>query len=201
MSVTRIGILLFDGVELLDFAGPYEVFTLANRVAAGKGGQPEPLSVFTVAERRDPVQTSAGLRVLADYPLDACPEIDILVIPGGPGSRREIKNASLLAWIAARARESAYVTSVCTGALLLGAAGLLDGKEATTHWAAFDELAAVAPAATAVRGRRVVHAGTIITSAGISAGIDLALVVVGQLLGDDARRLTAERMEYPDKRR
>jgi transcriptional regulator GlxA family with amidase domain len=187
----RTAILLFDEVEVLDFAGPFEVFSVT-----GRRRKLEPFEVYTVAERAGAVTARNGLSVNPRYAFGNCPPPDVLVVPGGYGTRRQMKNPVVLEWVTRMVPGCDLVLSVCTGALVLGAAGLLDGLEATTHYMAFDELHAVAPGATIRRDARVVDNGHIILSAGVSAGIDMALHVVARLLGPEVARETAQYMEY-----
>lgn len=192
----NIGILLFDDVELLDFAGPYEVFCMANVVATRQAGDVAPFRVFAIADKVCTIRTRAGLRVLPDFGLEDCPNIDLLVVPGGPGVRQVMKNEKLVEWLIKFAQFDRRVASVCTGALLLGKAGLLKGRQATTHRSALEELAQLCPDTIVVRGQRVVNSGPILTAAGVSAGIDLALYLVGVYLNGEISRSVAERMEY-----
>jgi transcriptional regulator GlxA family with amidase domain len=187
----KTAILLFDDVEVLDFAGPFEVFSVTGRRA-----QLEPFEVYTVAERTAPVRARNGLSINPRYAFADCPPPQILVVPGGFGTRREMKNPAALEWVTRTAAGCDLVLSVCTGALILGAAGLLDGRSATTHFMAFDELRAAAPGATVREDRRIVDNGTVILSAGVSAGIDMSLHVVARLLGAEMARETARYMEY-----
>jgi len=187
-------ITLFDDVDTLDFCGPLEVFSITGQRATG----PVPFIVSTVAERRQPpINTRSGLSVIPYYTYKNAVQADILIIPGGLGSRHERSNPATIEFIQRQAQRAELIVSVCTGALLLGATGLLDGLRATTHHTALDELAATAPACTVVSDQRFVDNGQIITSAGITAGIDTALYVVQRLLGQDTARETAEHMEYP----
>ena len=187
----RTAIVLFDEVEVLDFAGPFEVFSVT-----GRRQKLEPFDVYTVAERLAPVMARNGLSVNPRYTFANCPPPDILVVPGGYGTRREMKNPVMLEWITRIVPTCELVLSVCTGALVLGAAGLLDGRDATTHFMAFDELRAVAPGASVQEHQRIVDNGDVILSAGVSAGIDMSLHVVARLLGADVARETARYMEY-----
>ncbi len=193
----NIGILIFDDVEVLDFCGPFEVFSVAAKCVQEAGGE-SPFTVFTLAERADgqPVRCVGGLLVQPHYSLDNHPPIDLLVVPGGWGTRREVDNARLIDWIRAQATRAQLTTSVCTGAFLLGRAGLLEGRKVTTHWASIERLRASLPSATVLEHIRYVDEGAIVTSAGISAGIDMALHLVARLQGDDLARQTARRMEY-----
>lgn len=192
MSKPRnLAILLFDDAEVLDFCGPFEVFS----VACNQTESPS-FNVFTVAEN-SPVKARNGLSVNPDYTLEDCPTPDLLLIPGGIGSRKEMNNKPLTDWIGRTAESAELVLSVCTGALLLGKAGLLDGLETTTHHVAYDLLRGVVPSATVHENRRFVDNGRVITSAGIAAGIDMSLHVVERLLGSDIASATANHMEYP----
>ena len=176
MNRKRVGIVVFPDVEVLDFCGPFEV--------------------VLVAETEGVVKATGGLRVVADHGLGTCPSLDILVVPGGWGTRNEISNRRLLDWIAERARQVETLTSVCTGSMLLGHAGLLDGRRATTHWRALDWMRQSFPTVTVEDKLHVVEDGHVITSAGISAGIDMALRVVERYHGHDIALATARNMEY-----
>ncbi len=186
-------VTLFDDVDTLDFCGPMEVFSITGQRAAG----PVPFLVTTVAERRSPaISTRSGLRIAPYYTLSDAIQADILVIPGGLGARHERNNARLINFIQEQAKNAEIIFSICTGALLLSAAGLLDGLKATTHSTALAELAELTPKATVLEGCRFVDNGQVITSAGITAGIDTALYIVERLLGPSAARETATHMEY-----
>ncbi len=190
----NVAILVFDDVELLDFAGPHEVFT-----AAGDMIRPSPFYVYEVSKTGAPILAHGRLLAAPRYSIDSCPDPDILVVPGGMGSRPLIKDERLIAWIAERAAKVELLLSVCTGALLLAKAGLLEGLAATTHHGAFEHLAALSPSTRIVAEERFVESSErIITSGGISAGIDMSLYVVGKLLGEKARATVAEEMEYGD---
>ncbi len=192
-----VGILIFPEVEVLDVCGPFEVFSVTRLTEARRREEPSPFQVSLIAEHPDPVVATGGLRFLPDYGLDNCPALDILVIPGGWGTRQEMTNPTLLNWINQKAPTVETLTSVCTGALLLGKSGLLDGKRATTHWAALDLMQNLFPQVTVEREWHVVEAGNVLTSAGISAGIDMALKVVSRYYGEAIARATATYMEYP----
>jgi transcriptional regulator GlxA family with amidase domain len=193
----NVGILIFPDVEILDFCGPFEVFASATLPAQTDGGAETRLfEVFTVAERSETITCRGGLLVQPNYTIDDHPPLDLVVVPGGYGTRREQENPVILAWIARQRRTGALTTSVCTGAFLLGAAGLLDGLRATTHWTTIDGLRASLPTTDVLADARVVDEGEIITSAGVSAGIDMALHVVRRLHGDEVARRTARDMEY-----
>ncbi|HEY7350104.1 MAG TPA: DJ-1/PfpI family protein [Ktedonobacterales bacterium] len=193
----NIGILIFDDVEVLDFCGPFEVFSVAAKLAQAANKEP-PLTVFTLAERADgqPIRCVGGLLVQPHYSLDNHPPIDLLVVPGGWGTRREAENLRLIDWIRSQATRAQLTTSVCTGAFLLGRARLLEGHRVTTHWGSIERLRASLPGATVLENIRYIDEGNIVTSAGISAGIDMALHLVARLHGDDLARQTARQMEY-----
>lgn len=184
-------ILLFDEVEVLDFAGPFEVFSVC-----GRRSQLEPFLVTTVSERGQSIRARNGLTVTPTHSFASCPPIDILLVPGGFGTRREMRNPVVLEWAAKHGRSCELLLSVCTGALVLGSAGLLDGLAATTHHMAFPELRAAAPHTAILEEARIVDNGRVILSSGVSAGIDMALHVVARLHGDDLARETARYMEY-----
>ena len=137
MERKRVGIVLFEDIEVLDFCGPFEVFS-ATRVNEKRREEPSPFEVLLVAERPGPVTTTGGMRVLPHHTFENCPRLDIVVVPGGWGAREELKNPIMLDWLRTRAAEAETVTSVCTGSMLLGFAGLLDGLRATTHWRSLD---------------------------------------------------------------
>ena len=196
----NVAIYIFNEVEVLDFCGPFEVFSVAGRREGG-----EPFHVYTVAERPGPVLARNSLSVNPDYMFEDCPASDIVVIPGGGGfdaegkpfgSRREMENERVLEWVKTVSEEAEIVLSVCTGALILGKAGLLDGLAATTHHHAFDTLREAAPNATIKTDERVVDNGKFVLSGGISAGIDASFHVVARLLGESVAQGTAEYMEY-----
>lgn len=187
----NVAILIFDEVEVLDFCGPFEVFSVTGRRRDQK-----PFEVYTVAEKAEPVLARNGLSVNPRYTLANCPLSDILIIPGGQGTRREMHNQVVIDWIKERAAQAELVLSVCTGSLLLAKAGLLDGLAATTHHGAMDLLRETAPRTTIQPETRFVDNGRIMTSAGVSAGIDLSFHVIAKLLGEEAARETARQMEY-----
>jgi transcriptional regulator GlxA family with amidase domain len=197
MERKRVGILIFPNVEVLDFCGPFEVFSVTRLNEDQRREEPAPFEVILVAEQSAPVTTTGGMRVIPDYSLDNCPPLDILVVPGGWGVRQEINNAGLIAWIAARGQAVETLTSVCTGAMLLGQAGLLEGRRATTHWRSLGWMRESFPAVQVEEALHVVEDGHIVTSAGISAGIDMTLRVVVRYYGEAVARNTARQMEYP----
>jgi transcriptional regulator GlxA family with amidase domain len=192
MGTRTVAILVFDDVEVLDFCGPFEVFSVANRFT-----DPLAFNVLTVAEGAGPVLTRGGLSVNPHHRLPDCPPPDVLLVPGGQGTRKEMNNPPLIDWIKARSREAELVLSVCTGALLLAKAGLLNGLQATTHHGAIDLLRQTAPKTAVHADRRFVDNGRVVCSAGIAAGIDMSLHVVARLLGREGAEKTARQMDYP----
>jgi transcriptional regulator GlxA family with amidase domain len=195
-STRTVGLLLFADFEPLDAFGPVEAFVIAEWPGSAPG-EPRPFRIVTVAERLAPVAMRGGARVVPDHDLSSCPALDVLVVPGGPGTRTEHRNAALLDFIRARAESVEILCSVCTGAALLGSAGILSGLAATTNRRAFAWVESVTPADVRWdRTRRWVDAGRIVTSAGVSAGTDMALHVVARLAGDEVARAAAARMEY-----
>lgn len=193
----RVGILLFPDVEVLDFCGPYEVLSAARLNEDRRRQEPSPFEVLLIAEQTGPVTATGGLRVIPDHTFDTCPTLDLLVVPGGWGTRKELANRQLLAWVTERAKQVKTLASVCTGALLLGQAGLLDGRRATTHWQSLEWMRRSFPTVTVDGAQHVVEDGHILTSAGISAGIDLALTVVMRCCDEEVARAAARHMEYP----
>ena len=189
----NVAIPVFDDVEILDFCGPFEVFSVANRYAGE-----ETFHVFTVAENAT-ITARGGLTVERHHSLNSSPSPDVLVVPGGVGVRAILDDSQILDWIAEQAKKSHLVTSVCTGALLLGRCGLLDGLRATTHHQCIEELRKIAPQSEIVEDRRFVDTGRVITSAGISAGIDMSLHIVSRLIGPDTAHGIATNMEYEYK--
>jgi len=192
-----VGILLFPEVEVLDFCGPFEVFSVTRLNESKRRDEPSPFRVLLIADSSEPVSAAGGMRVVPDCTTTACPSLDILLVPGGWGTRQQMTNARLIDWIRQRAKKVETVSSVCTGALLLGSAGLLDGRRATTHFGALSLLRERFPKVNVVDNEHVVDEGNILTSAGISAGIDLALRLVKHYFGEETARSTARYMEYP----
>ena len=185
----NLGIMIFDNVEDLDFIGPLEVFGTTSHL------KPNSLHPFTIQREGHEVKTVNGLRVTPDYSFRNCPRLDIILVPGGIGTRTEMKDPETLEFVKRNASSCELVLSVCTGALVLAATGLLNGKRATTHWAAIDELKAF-PQVTIDR-LRYVRDGKVVTSAGVSAGIDMALYVTRELFGTSVAEDVARDMEYP----
>ena len=191
-TLPLVGILLFDGVEVLDFAGPYEVFS----GTVGADGQPY-VTVVTVGPNEE-MTAQGGLRIRPTHLLADCPPLDALIVPGGPGADlpTQVQSDHLLPFLRERAAVTPLTASVCTGAFLLGRAGLLDGLPVTTNNHALDALAAEFPAAR-VEGGKVIDTGRLVTAAGVSSGIDLALHLMERWFGPEARRRAADGLEGP----
>jgi transcriptional regulator GlxA family with amidase domain len=193
MTQTRtLAILIFDEVEVLDFCGPFEVFSVANHFS----GSPA-FNVLTVAENSGPILTRGGLSVVPHHSFSTCPLPDLLLLPGGQGTRKEMQNSSVIDWIKMVSSKAELILSVCTGSLLLAKASLLDGMESTTHHGAIDELRQMAPNSIVHTDRRFVDNGCVVCSAGIAAGIDMSLHIIDRLLGREIAVKTAQYMEYP----
>jgi len=187
----NVAILVFDEVEVLDFAGPFEVFAVTDELL-----NHDEFHTFTMSLKPGTVRARNGLKIVPDFTLENCPAPHVLVIPGGAGTRPLLHMPALHEWLRTRTRHCEIVLSVCTGALVLARAGLLDGLRATTHHQCLDELRAITPTIEVVTEERFVDNGKIITAAGISAGIDASLHVVEQLVGRRAADATAAYMEY-----
>lgn len=190
-----IAIFIFDEVEVLDFAGPFEVFSTASRVRT-RAGEEAPFRVITVAKQPGVVLARGGLRIEAQHHFREHPNIDVLIVPGGDVTR-ELEDARVIQWIADVSARAQLTASVCTGAFLLAAAGLLNGRRVTTHWEDIDDLRRQFPLLRVEEGERWIDEGPIATSAGISAGIDLCLHLVGRLAGEELAVATARQMDYP----
>lgn len=197
MRQKQLGIVVFDEVEVLDFCGPFEVFSVTRLDEARRREEPSPFAVCLVSQSGRPVTTTGGMKVIADFGFADCPPLDILVVPGGWGTRREMDNEAMLSFVRGRAPAVERLASVCTGSLILGSAGLLDGVAATTHWRALQLMREKFPKVAVDAESHVVEAGKIVTSAGISAGIDMALRMVADCFGAAVARATARHMEYP----
>ncbi|MDP2367595.1 DJ-1/PfpI family protein [Rhodoferax sp.] len=193
---TSVAIFVFPDAEVLDFAGPYEVFTTASRVFRKKHtSEPDPFTVFTVARQSGTVRARAGLVVTPDYTFTNHPPIDLLIIPGGVVTA-ELETPAVKDWIAHTAAMTKVTASVCTGSFLLAQAGLLEGKRATTHWEDIEDLKTMFPSITVLEQRRWVDEGAIVTSAGISAGIDMSLHLVSRLTGRELALNTARQLDF-----
>jgi transcriptional regulator GlxA family with amidase domain len=184
-----VGILLFPDMEELDFVGPHEVLGAFAKYVD------KDWDVVTVAQTAGPVRGAKGLVVVPDCSFENCPPLDVIVVPGGQGTRVEVDNKALIEFVQRTGNEATWVTSVCTGAFILSRAGFLRGRRATTYWAVHDQLRAEPDIGEVVK-ERFVHDGNVITAAGVSAGIDMALYLVAQLKDVEAARLTQKLIEY-----
>lgn len=192
----NVGIYLFPEIEVLDFAGPYEVFTTATRVAARQTpGEPATFNVFAIAENLEPVRARAGLQFVPDFTLNSHPHIDVLIIPGGVVSA-ELEKPDVINWISRTASSTRITASVCTGAFLLAKANVLSSHKATTHWEDVDDLQHAFPSLNLITNVRWVDEGAVVTSAGISAGIDMSLHLVARIAGMSLAERTARQMEF-----
>ena len=192
-----VGILLFPEVEVLDFCGPFEVFSVTRLNEDRRREESSPFRVVLIAETRDAITTAGGMRVLPDFTLEDHPPLDILLVPGGAGGRALQSHKRVLGWIALCAQQVKILSAVCTGSFLLAASGQLHGRAATTHWKSLDHMRASYPTVQVRDDLNVVEDGNVFTSAGISAGIDLALRIVALLYSSEIARNTARHMEYP----
>jgi len=193
---SSVGIYLFDEVEVLDFAGPFEVLSTATRVAARlEPGAPAPFAVTLVADEPRTVRARGGLPVVVRASFADHPKLDVLLVPGGDVSS-ELERPAVLEWIRRTAETTPLVASVCTGAFLLAKAGLLDGRAATTHWEDLAELQRLFPAVRVEAGACWVDERDRVTSAGISAGLDMSLHLVSRLAGRELAERTARQMDY-----
>jgi transcriptional regulator GlxA family with amidase domain len=189
--MTRIAIALFDGAEELDWAGPWEVLAAWSRQWPGDG-----VEVFTVAREDGPVTCAKGLRVLPDHSWETAPPFDVLVYPGGMGTRRELKDDVVLDWLRDLSGRGTLMTSVCTGSLVYAAAGLLNGRPATTYWGQLDQLGELDDTIDVRRDDRFVDSGEVVTAAGVSAGIDMALHLVARLHSTERAREVRRYIQY-----
>jgi transcriptional regulator GlxA family with amidase domain len=187
-----VGILIFHEVEVLDFAGPFEVFAITEPTPGEKAFQ-----VITVSEKDELIRARNGLQVKANATFADCPALDVLVVPGGWGAEKvEIHNKVVLDWITAQDKRTSITASVCTGAFLLAKAGVLTDQHVTTHWMDLDDLQTGYPSLKVERGVKYVDQGRLVTSAGISAGIEMSLHLVARLCGVETAVRTARRMDY-----
>jgi len=198
MKKINVGIFIFDEVEVLDFAGPFEVFSrtrLLKGAESRRSNDSAPFNPFTVSIDKKSLTATGGLKIIADYTFNNFPKIDILIVPGGYGTRTLLNNEILLKWIKAVSDKANITASVCTGSLLLAKAGLLEGKRATTHWGAIEALKSISKDIQVITERRVVN-DEIITSAGVSSGIDMAFMIVENLYGEEVSSDTAKYIEF-----
>jgi transcriptional regulator GlxA family with amidase domain len=187
----RIGIYLFEGAEELDWAGPWEVLAAWAQLWPDDG-----VEVFTLAGTSDPITCAKGLRVIPDRALEEAGKLDVVLVPGGQGTRPLVTDEPTHQWLRSLAGNGTLVTSVCTGSLVLAGAGLLRDRPATTWWGALDRLAEIDPTIDVRPDDRFVDSGEIVTSAGVSAGIDMALHLVARLHSEDRAREVRRYIQY-----
>ena len=189
--MTRIAVALFEGAEELDWAGPWEVLAAWSQQWPDDG-----VEVFTLARVAEPVRCAKGVRVLPDHSWETAPSFDVLVYPGGMGTRRELKDEAVLHWLRGLRGNGTLMTSVCTGSLVYAAAGLLNGRPATTYWNQLDYLGELDPTVEVRRDDRFVDSGEVVTAAGVSAGIDMALHLVARLHSEQRAREVRRHIQY-----
>jgi len=191
MNMMNVGILVFNEVEVLDFAGPFEVFSITER------NHEKCFNVFLISENDQILKARNGLLIKANYTIKNCPNIDILIIPGGYGAEKiEIHNETLLKWIVKMYTTCMYLCSVCTGTFLLAKAGVIINHTVTTHWLDIEELQTQYPNLEVKRNKKYIDLGKIITSGGISSGIEMSLHLVSKIINIEIANYTAKRMEY-----
>ena len=192
MQLRHVAILLFDDIEVLDFAGPFEVFNVT-----GELNTPSPFNVFTVAESEQPIKARGGLTITSGYSIASMPKADILVIPGGYGTRALLENTLIIEWLKTQMSQVEFLCSVCTGSMALAKANLLTNCHVTTHHDNLDDLRKlVSPDTTVIADKRYLDNGKILTAGGISAGIDMSLYLVNKLYGAEILKKTLAEMEY-----
>lgn len=189
----NVGIFLFNDIELLDFAGPYEVFSVATEIQKNAL-----FNVFTITEDGAGIRSVNGLRVIPDYDFNNHPHIDVLIVPGGNGTKIEMTKDAVLLWLKEQYNHSQITMSVCSGTRLLGKLGLLDNLKITTHHEVVADMKMIVPTVMIEEKVKFVDNGKILTSAGISAGIELSLYVVAKLFGKEVANKAAIYMEYGD---
>ncbi|MGV4926955.1 DJ-1/PfpI family protein (plasmid) [Streptomyces sp. BHT-5-2] len=193
--MTTYGLLLFEAAEELDFVGPWEVFTSSGMIREQQNTAERPDTTVLIAERPGPVRCSKGMRVLPDRTFDDHPPLDVLLVPGGNGTRTQVSNPALVEWIGKTSAQAAWTTGVCTGSLLLHEAGPARGRRVATHHA-FEDTLQAREDITVVRDARYVVDGQLVTSQGVSAGIDMALWLIGRLHGRDHARAVRRYIQY-----
>ena len=190
-----VGILIFDGVEELDFVGPWEVLTMVNTVSRYRG-DPEPFRMRLISPDGQQIKAAKGMRVLADAAMTDVEKLDIICVPGGMGVRPVLEQPNIIEWVRNVAQTAKWVTSVCTGAFVLSKAGLTQDRRMATYWGAFDEFEALGLSGALVPHVRYVRDGNVLTSAGVSAGIDMSLWLVGELFTPQFARDVQRAMQY-----
>lgn len=188
---TRIAVFVFPGAEELDFVGPWEVLTMW-----GKSFPDDDVEVFMLGQTAETVTCAKGMKVVPDHTWDTAPDFDVLVYPGGEGNIPQVQDEAILSWVRKSAERGALMTSVCTGALVYAAAGLLDGKPATTHWSSLQFLTGLGKDIEVREKDRFVDNGSVITASGVSAGIDMALHLVARLASVETAKTVRHYIQY-----
>lgn len=191
-----VGIFIFNEIEVLDFCGPFEVLSVTRLNEQERLETTSPFDIKLISMTKDVVVTTGGMKILPDFDFDTCPKLDILIIPGGMGTRKLMYEEKILIFIKSKKKEIELLASVCTGSLILSNTGLLDGINATTHWKSLPRMEEEFENVKVCKDKHFIEDGNIITSAGISAGIDMALYIVKKYFGEDISRATAKHMEY-----
>ena len=192
-----VGIFIFNDIEVLDFCGPFEVLSVTRVDESKRADTTSPFDVKLIAQTKEPITTTGKMKVIPDYDFESCPKLDILIVPGGMGTRKLMYEKDVLDFVLKKAKEVELLTSVCTGSLILANAKLLDGVESTTHWKSLERMENEFKNVKVCKDKHFVEDGNIITSAGISAGIDMALHIVKRYFGGEVAKATAKHMEYP----
>lgn len=197
MQKIKVGIFIYDNVEVLDFTGPYEVFSATRTLDKPDYADSCPFEIFLVSEQHRKIKTMGGMKIIPDNDFLDLPDVEILIIPGGLGERYEHDNSIIHHFLKTQAKKVRTLASVCTGAFFLGKAGLLSGRKATTHILSLSRMSDMFSDVEVIKNKRYVEDGNVITSAGMSAGIDMSLYIVAKYLGEETARFTAKEMEYP----
>lgn len=192
-----VGIFVFDDIEVLDFCGPFEVLSVTRLDESKRLESLSPFDVKLIAMTKDVVFAKGNMKIIPDFDFKTCPKLDILIVPGGMGTRKLMYDEKVLEFVNQKANEVELLTSVCTGSLILASAKLLDGVNATTHWKSLQRMEDEFKNVKVCKDKHYVEDGNIISSAGISAGIDMALYIVKRYFGENVSRATAKHMEYP----
>ncbi|KLD96768.1 DJ-1/PfpI family protein [Aliarcobacter butzleri] len=192
-----VGIFVFDDIEVLDFCGPFEVLSVTRLDESKRLETLSPFDVKLVAMTKDVIFTKGNMKIIPDFDFKTCPKLDILIVPGGMGTRKLMYDEKVLEFVNQKVKEVELLTSVCTGSLILASAKLLDGVNATTHWKSLQRMEDEFKNVKVCKAKHYVEDGNIISSAGISAGIDMALYIVKRYFGENVSRATAKHMEYP----
>ncbi|MDN5064067.1 DJ-1/PfpI family protein [Aliarcobacter butzleri] len=192
-----VGIFVFDDIEVLDFCGPFEVLSVTRLDESKRLETLSPFDVKLVAMTKDVIFTKGNMKIIPDFDFKTCPKLDILIVPGGMGTRKLMYDEKVLEFVNQKAKEVELLTSVCTGSLILASAKLLDGVNATTHRKSLQRMEDEFKNVKVCKDKHYVEDGNIISSAGISAGIDMALYIVKRYFGENVSRATAKHMEYP----